>query len=41
MTKPPLRARTDLPEAPDAPSTFIALGYVERARSGGFVILER
>jgi 4-amino-4-deoxy-L-arabinose transferase-like glycosyltransferase len=33
--------RTDLPEAPDAPSTFIALGYVERARSGGFVILER
>jgi len=33
--------RTDLPEAPDAPSTFLALGYVERARTGGFVILER
>jgi hypothetical protein len=33
--------RTDLPEPPDLPSTFTALGYVERARIGGFVVLER
>jgi 4-amino-4-deoxy-L-arabinose transferase-like glycosyltransferase len=31
----------NLPEVPDAPSTFLALGYVERARIGSFVILER
>lgn len=33
--------RTDLPEPPDLPSTFLALGYVERAHIGGFVVLGR